>query len=153
MRLASVIQTLEKLQISNEQWNDDEIIQVRNSLTKTLQYIRSQDKANRDFLAKNCNNSLNILLRTPKLTEDEKSIKLTIDILLDLISASGSSRLVALVQQGVTQTIFTYIVRFENQNGFIDVLLSCLTIVTKLAVRDKKVATKARLTGALQVNY
>ncbi|KAK3098121.1 hypothetical protein FSP39_016346 [Pinctada imbricata] len=153
-RLQTLFQQLEKIggKAVRNQTSTEDLQQIRYVTSKIHQIFNTQEKLHRDTVLKNPS-WIDLVLLTLKNTAD-RSVQLNlIQVLLELAGKTQVGKRVGiLVSANTSNVLFQLIYReAEDQASLEDTVMLSHQVLAKLAQKDRKFATKARLNSVLVI--
>ncbi|XP_078313843.1 cytosolic carboxypeptidase 1-like isoform X2 [Crassostrea virginica] len=153
-RLQTLFQQLEKIggKQARNQTSTDDVQTIRYVTSKIYQILSSQEKLHRDTVIKNTG-WVELVLATLKNTSDRTVLLNTVQILAEMVGKTQvGKRASVLVSANATNILFQLIYReAEDQLSSEETMMLAHFVLGKLAQKDRKFATKARLNLVLLI--
>lgn len=153
-RLQTLFQQLEKIggKQARNQTSTEDLQTIRYVTSKIHQILNSQEKTHRDTVLKN-SGWVDLILATLKNTSDRTVLLNSIQILAEMLGKTQvGKRAGVLVSANATNILFQVIYReAEDQLSSEDTMMLAHYVLGKLAQKDRKFATKARLNLVLLI--
>ncbi|KAM6230772.1 cytosolic carboxypeptidase 1 isoform 1-T1 [Porphyrio hochstetteri] len=148
-RTASLLSQLEKINVDPVLGEADS---ARYVTSKILHLVQSQEKTRREMTSKG-STGIEVILSTLENTKDPQTIINILNILIEVVSVGGGRRASVLVTKGGTQKLLQLLLTASKDSPPNEELMVLLhTLLAKICPKDKKIAMKARINGALNVS-